>query len=164
MEKVKKISKIFNSIVVTGLKNEPEHYQLQASQEECQKLANRFELTKILRLTADIALFRDEFVHLKGRIFAQAQRQSVVSLKTFTEDIKETFEVLFSENPPKNSDEIIDELHNGRIDLGEVVSEQFGLALNPFPHAPDEKSLYIYTEKEEKTDGPFKDLSKMIKK
>ena len=164
MEKMKKMSKIFNSVVVSGLKAISEYYHLQASQEECRKLAQRFELPEILSFQADVVLFRDNFVHVQGRIFAQMRRQSVVSLKDFTQDMKEDFEVLFSENPPTDSDEIVDEIQNGRIDLGEVLAEQFGLALNPFPHAPGEDTPYVYTEKEEVVDSPFKNLSEIIKK
>ena len=84
MKKVKKISKIFNSIVVSSLKNIPEYYHLEANQAECQKLAERFELVEILSLKADITMFRDDFVYVKGKISAQIRRQSVISLKEFT--------------------------------------------------------------------------------
>ena len=109
MKKVKKISKIFNSIVVSSLKNIPEYYHLEANQAECQKLAERFELVEILSLKADITMFRDDFVYVKGKISAQIRRQSVISLKEFTEKMDENFENLFCEPPIPETDEIIDE-------------------------------------------------------
>ena len=164
MEKVKKMSKIFNSVVVSALGRTPIHYQLQASKEECLKLSERFDVPQILSLKAEISLFRDDFVHVKGKILAHMCRQSVVSLKKITEQMDETFDVLFSEPPIPETDEIVDEIHQGRIDLGEVISEQFGLALNPFPHAPDEKEGYVYMEEDSSSNLAFKNLSKIIKK
>ncbi len=162
MEKIKKLSKICNLVVVSGLKKEPEHYHLTATQKECHELSERFEVPKIDSLKAQITLFRDDFVHIKGKIMATLHRQSVVSLREFTEQMNENFDVLFCELPIPETDEIVDEIHEGRIDLGQVISEQFGLALNPFPHAPDETGNYIYQETDKSSHNPFQKLSKLI--
>lgn len=164
MEKVIKNGKIFISVVVSSLDQKGLTYQLEATKPECDVLAERFDIPQIEHFNANIHLYRDDFVHVKGEINVAMKRQSVVSLKMFSQNMHENFDVLFSEEPPNNTKEIVDEIMNGRIDLGEVLAEQFGLALDPFPHAPDETDTYVYGRTEEAIENPFKDLKKIMKK
>ena len=162
MEKMKIFEKkITADVVVAGLK-EPVHYVLEASEKERQQLAKRFQVEKIHFLMADLAIYPDEIIKIKGKLQALTQRECVISLSKFDEKMSEEFEVLYADNPPENSDEIIDTIDKGRIHLGDIVAEQYGLALNPFPKKPGVKNPY--QEVEEERQNPFADLKKILKK
>ena len=152
--------KITTDVVVVGLERQTE-YILEASAQELSNLAKRFDVEKIYSLKADLILFPGEIIRIQGKIEAVTRRQCVISLENFDETMKEKFEVLYADNPPADSDEIIDMVDKGRIHLGEVVAEQYGLALNPFPKKPGVQNTYI--EQEEEKQHPFADLKKILK-
>ncbi len=151
------------SVVASTITATPVAYTFIFTQDECQALADRFEVPKVLSFHADLTLFRDEFVHVRGKIDAQMIRQSVISLDEFQQNKTDEFEVLYSENPPEKSEEIIDKIDKGRIDLKMILFEQFGLALEPFPKKPEEEGGFIYQEENTETTNPFQQLKKIIK-
>lgn len=153
--------KITVDVVVAGLKWERE-YILQASEKELTMLAKRFKVDKIHFLKAYLTVYPNEIVKIVGKIEALTQRECVISLEQFDEKMCEEFEVLFAGNPPTDSDEIIDIIDKGRIHLGDVVAEQYGLALNPFPKKPGVKNPY--QEEVPEKQQPFANLKKMLKK
>ena len=113
-------------------------------------------------LKADLIIHPGDILRIEGKIKALTRRQCVISLAKFDEKMDEKFEVLYADNPPTNSDEIIDIIDKGRIHLGEIVAEQYGLALNPFPKKPGVKNPYV--EQEEEKQHPFANLKKILKK
>ncbi|MGN0919242.1 MAG: YceD family protein [Alphaproteobacteria bacterium] len=153
--------KITLDVVVAGLK-ESTDYILEASEKELSALAKRFEVEKIHSLKACLTVYPGELIKIAGRIEALTRRQCVISLQNFDEKMKEEFEVFYADNPPAESDEIIDIIDKGRIHLGEIVSEQYGLALNPFPKKPGVKNPYI--ESAEEKQHPFANLKQILKK
>ena len=162
MEKMKKSEKkITVDVVVAGLTG-PVKYVLSASDKELKALAERFQVEKIHSLSVDLTIYPGEIVRISGRLQALTRRECVISLDEFDEKMSEEFEVLYAFDPPPESDEIIDPITNGRIHLGEVVAEQYGLALNPFPKKPGVKNPY--QEKGEERQTPFSDLKKILKK
>ena len=153
--------KITVDVVASGL-NGTVNYILEASEKELKALAKRFDVKKIHFLKAYLTVFPGDIVRIVGKIEALSCRQCVISLDYFDEKMQEEFEVLYADNPPEDSDEIIDTIDKGRIHLGEVVSEQYGLALNPFPKKNGVKNPFK-VEKEEKQ-NPFSNLKKILKK
>ena len=150
-------------VVVAGLKA-PQGYVLEASEKELISLAKRFDVEKIHYLKANITVYPNDIVRVAGKIKALTRRQCVLSLESFDEKMAEEFEVLYAEsnNLPSDTDEIIDVIDKGRIHLGDVVAEQYGLALNPFPKKPGVKN--VFEDVEEQTQKPFADLKEMMKK
>ena len=141
---------------------EPEHFVLEASDKECRALAERFGVEKVYWLKADLIVYPGDIVKIKGKVSALTRRQCVISLKNFDEEMQEAFEVLYADDPSLDTDEIIDPIVQGRIHLGDMISEQYGLALNPFPKKPGIKNPYE-EEKREKT-HPFANLKEILKK
>lgn len=162
MEKTKKNEKkITVDVVVAGL-NVPTQYVLEASDKELQALAKRFGVEKIHYLKANLTVCPDEIVRIIGKVEALTRRECVISLSKFDEKMVEEFEVLYADNPPTDSDEIIDIIDKGRIHLGEIVTEQYGLALNPFPKKPGVENPYQELEREKQ--HPFANLKTILKK
>ena len=153
--------KITVDVVVAGLK-EPTQYILEASTKELSALAKRFEVEKIHFLKANLTIYPGDIVRIAGKLQALTRRECVISLSKFDEKMDEEFEVLYADNPPAESDELIDMIDKGRIHLGEIVAEQYGLALNPFPKKPGVKNPYqdVAAEREH----PFANLKTILKK
>ena len=162
MEKTKKNEKkIAVDVVAAGLKT-PTLYVLEASNKELSALAKRFEVEKIHFLKVELTIYPGDIVRIEGKLKALTRRECVISLEKFDEKMKEDFEVFYADNPPAESDEIIDTIDKGRIHLGEIVAEQYGLALNPFPKKPGVKNPFA--EKGEEKQHPFAHLKKILKK
>ena len=159
-------SKIFEKkltvdVVVAGLKM-PTEYVLEASNKELSALAKRFQVQKIHSLKAYLTVYPSEVVRIVGKLDALTRRECVISLEKFDEKMAEDFEVLYADNPSTESDEIIDAIDKGRIHLGEIVAEQYGLALNPFPKKPGVRNPY--QDVAEEKPHPFANLKKFLKK
>ncbi|MBE6446694.1 MAG: DUF177 domain-containing protein [Alphaproteobacteria bacterium] len=150
-------------VVVAGLKA-PQGYVLEASEQELISLAKRFDVEKIHYLKVNLTVYPNDIVRVAGKIKALTRRQCVLSLESFDEKMTEDFEVLYAESDklPSDTDEIIDVIDKGRIHLGDVVAEQYGLALNPFPKKPGVKNVFEDTGDE--TQKPFANLKQMMKK
>src|SRR5262249_45949395 len=85
---------------------------------------------------------------VKGRLTADVVQACVVTLAPVPAQIAETISRQFSaaakpeekeeteEGWVDPEDEIVDALSDGILDLGEVVTEQLSLSLNPYPRAP----------------------------
>ena len=153
--------KIAVDVVVAGL-SKPTSYILEASAKELSAMAKRFEVEKIHFLKADLIIYPGDIVRIQGKLEALTCRECVISLEKFDEKMTEDFEVLYADNPPTESDEIIDTIDKGRIHLGEIVAEQYGLALNQFPKKPGVKNPY--QDVAEERAHPFANLKKILKK
>ena len=153
--------KLTVDVVVAGLMA-PTQYVLQASNKELSALAKRFQVEKIHSLKAYLTVYPSEIVRIVGKMEALTRRECVISLEKFDEKMVEEFEVLYADNPPAESDEIIDTIDKGRIHLGEIVAEQYGLALNPFPKKPGIQNPY--QDVAEEKEHPFANLKKILKK
>ena len=161
MEKTKIFEKKITCDVVVASLTQPICYVLSASTKELSDLAKRFGVKKIHSLTANLIIYPGVIVRIEGKIKALTRRECVISLDKFDEKMNEKFEVLYADNPPADTDEIIDTIDKGRIHLGEIVAEQYGLALNPFPKKTGVKNPYV--EQVEEKQYPFANLKKILK-
>ena len=117
--------------------------EVEASQEECRKLAIRFgvEAVQSLACRFDLQRGQSDTVSATGRLRARVRQACVVSLEPFDTEIIEDFSVRFvpegmqsEELDIESDDEVTYE--GGVLDLGEAASEQLALALDPFPRRP----------------------------
>ena len=150
-----------------------------ATNEECQKLAQRFGLIKLKKFTADFnisILPSFSIVSVEGKFSAVVVQECVISLQEFSSNIIGSYNCEYSsdnyttcyqnldidvmaEDPPEP---IVD----GSFDIGIILTEQFGLELNPFPRKPeinsDTLSNLITIEKHKQTrNNPFLILKKL---
>jgi len=168
MEKNKKNEKCLNKILFLG-EIGPKGWQMDfvATPNQCAKIAERFQIPEVQCLSGHLHVeLEGDLVRVFGHIKAKLTRICVVTLDKCKEEVDTDFEALFSENVPLLKDgEMKDEVEpidRGRLDIFEIVAEQVGLNMNPFPRKPGVSGDYI--EKGQTVNRPFANLKNLIKK
>ena len=115
---------------------------LRATPAECAALAKRFGIPAVNRFAADLLLKREPAggVAIEGRISAEVVQDCVVTLEPVTQQIEDAVHLRIlgpgeeASDDPESPDDV--DAPGGVADLGEAVSEQLALALDPYPRAP----------------------------
>lgn len=118
--------------------------ELIATEDECRLLAQRFGQQSIRDLRACLTLAwlnPGRILSVSGSIGAEVLQTCVVSLEAVRSVVEEDINLVFA----RDAEELRDiedrkdaELLEGEtIDLGEVVAEEFSLALDPYPRRED---------------------------
>lgn len=127
----------------------PQDLAIEAAPSELAAVAQRLGLEALNSLWAEVDLVMEgpRKVWLRGILRARVAQVCVVSLETTTKEIEESFSVLYAAPAVASSDsEIVvglgedeapEPLLDGAIDVGEAVTQQLILALDPFPRKPD---------------------------
>ncbi len=120
--------------------------ELEASPGECEALTRRFDLPAVKSLRAEVTLEAKPGLGLlvvKGRLHALVEQVCVVTLLPFEEKLVEDFEQHYRLDGAESDDDggaIVPDapepLPEGGLDLGEEVTQQLSLALNPYPRSP----------------------------
>ncbi|PKR59487.1 YceD family protein [Thalassospira lohafexi] len=180
----KKYTPEFSRIVNTEEQvSKKEKIILEASAQERAALAKRFELVSIDSLTAELTIIAasNGEVTVRGPMHAQIVQSCVTTLEPVPEMVEDEVKVLFSphvseEDMPSNPDDLEDlsedelmalldqpePLVDGKIDVGEVVSQFLAVAMNPYPRKdgaelPD--AALIEEEADEERPNPFAKLA-----
>ncbi|HVJ32184.1 MAG TPA: DUF177 domain-containing protein [Terriglobia bacterium] len=120
---------------------------IEADPAERQALALRFGLVALDSLKADLRFKRTGagVIRVWGHLQAAATQSCVISLAPVPAELAVDFEMFFTEDVGASDAELTLEydqddppepVTGGQIDLGEVVAEQLGLNLDPYPRAP----------------------------
>ena len=143
----------------------PRELRIEAEAAERDALAARFGLVAIERLEAAAALHRDgDTVIAEGRLQGAAVQRCVATGDPLPAEVDAPFTLRFqpADAPPGDEIELSEadcdtlDYEGGAIDLGEAVAEEFVLALDPFPRAPDaEARLREAGVLDEAETGPF---------
>ena len=167
---------------------------IEATSEECDCLALRLGLNSLTYLTADLNLKprkSGQIINLKGSFRAKVLQTCVVTLEAMSNNIEVELDLLydsiFEETDEKlksldfdsysEKQDSLESLTEGHIDIGEAVSEQLALEIDPFPRKlgvsfvqfstedKDYKTVSITTEdKSEDKLGPFSELIELKEK
>jgi uncharacterized metal-binding protein YceD (DUF177 family) len=150
--------------------------EIVANAAERTRLAERFGLLSLDRLTATLGLKRGSggLIQVRGRFEADVVQACVVTLEPVRAHLDESFGVAFGTGGAAAGEVVIgleeedppEELTEGRIDLGETVAQQLAVALDPYPHAPgataaSEDSPEAADPAAEKTTSPFASLEQL---
>ena len=140
---------------------------LEAKPAERAALAARFDLIELSRLEADVSLTpgENDVITATGTLTADAVQRCVVTLEALPIHIEIPVDVTFLPEETNAPDAgVIDEAEldkefefytSGKIDLGEMIAQQLGVSLPPYPHRTDAQPFEReYGEKAEKT-NPF---------
>ena len=128
------------------LPREGRHFKLTPDEEVRKALARRFSLKSLDSLFAHLKakpLADGSLVRVEGTIQAEFVQTCIVTLEPVPEKIDEEFEAEFSaeeieaEEIEHNLEEADprEPMENGEIDLGELVAQQLGLMMDPYPRA-----------------------------
>ncbi len=148
---------------------------------ECERLAARLGVERVLALTATFSLtpWRHGGVRVKGRFEARLEQLCVVSLDPFITTASEEVERLFAGDSepgwsgqvrhvePLEGDEP-DLVHDGEVDLGELTAEELVLAIDPYPRKPGAvfagNGENLPDAPQAASQNPFRILEKLTKK
>ncbi|MDY0009598.1 MAG: DUF177 domain-containing protein [Bdellovibrionales bacterium] len=122
---------------------------VKADDAECAALAKRLGLRDLRNFSADLNIRRvpgGTAVRIEGRLQADVVQACVISLQDVHAHVEGTFDTYFTEDAEQAREEIsftLDDdldaaemVHNGMIDLGEVVTQYLSLEIPPYPRAP----------------------------
>lgn len=120
-------------------------YRLEATPSQRAALAERFSLVSIDAFRADAALRwirRGKVLRLTGRIEADVEQKCVVTLEPFPVHVAEEVDIVYSRDVAHSAEvdiaglDDVEPLPDGPLDIGEVLTEEMALALDPFPRKP----------------------------
>ncbi|MBC8338796.1 MAG: DUF177 domain-containing protein [Rhodospirillales bacterium] len=144
--------------------------EIEATPEECARLAKRFGLNALAALNASLTLSPQKggrIIHLQGHFRAEVAQTCVITLEPLESAIEGTVDLLYDtsldgpgaelesfEVDGDEENEIPPEpLTDGQIDAGEAVAEQLALEIDPFPRKPG-ASLGEYSSGPNKGNSP----------
>jgi len=125
-----------------------ETHRIEADKNESKALADRLDIPDIEALSAKIDVSRtsEGLIRLNGKLEARYVQNCIVTLEPVQQEVNEDFELFFKEvaegegshkvDVPIENDLSPEPFEQGRIDIGEAVSQQLALALDPYPRAP----------------------------
>ncbi len=150
---------------------------LAPSAEECRLIALRANLPALHELRADLQiqfLPQSDIIQITGHCVAKITQLCIVSLDQF--DSEHIFEFTCSCMESAKADEINAKLNEGlddaaegfepiiddRIDIGELVVQEFILSLDPYPRKPGAESDLDAVNRQYGDNNPF-DVLKLLK-
>jgi uncharacterized metal-binding protein YceD (DUF177 family) len=142
--------------------------RLEATAEELRLLAEFLKIPAVHSLVGEFDVTGNRRrAKVTGRVTGRISQTCVVSLEPFESDIAEEFDLTFAEERDNLSPEEIerrkidppDEIVDGKIDLGAVMTEFLALGLDPYPRKPGVDFEPITDDKAE--DSPFAALGKL---
>ncbi len=147
---------------------------LVAISQEKEELATWYELPLIHQLQVDIQTWcQNNIIHVQGHMMGNIVQHCVVTNEELTEQIDDTFHLLFTtdssiagqyQSPDIDMEEDeVEFLPRGQIYFKNILKEQFGLNINPFPRKSTELFEYRESSVEEETKHPFSVLKHLTK-
>ncbi len=152
--------------------------KLEANETERRRLTERFGLLELSKLLAELSIQyvrAEHMVAVQGVMTAEVVQQCVVTLEPLATLIKEEIDVLFAlpelikdgAGAPEIETEGQQELEpiiNGVIDLGELVAQHLGVALDPYPRKPGLAYVEAKYGDDAEVVNPFAKLADLGKK
>jgi uncharacterized metal-binding protein YceD (DUF177 family) len=157
-------------VPLARLGSEPFRQEIEATAEEREGLARRFDLVALDRLVAGVSLHRQQAktVLLEAVFEAEFAQSCVITLEPVPAAVYRSFSLLYGpadEARPEielSAEEIVFEALTGdSIDIGEAVAQELSLALPEFPRDPDATVEAAMAAEPE--DAPFAALARLRK-
>lgn len=142
---------------------------LTLSERQCEKLAEILDLPSLtsFEATADITPRAKRRFHMKALIRADFTQISSVSLEPIPLKMDESFETIFwpeQQNTTENAEELeldyeedmVEFYENEKLEIGQVIYEQFVVALDQFPRGKGEVfEWHDPTDDDSENENPF---------
>jgi len=149
---------------------------LEPKEDERKKLAERFGLLELpmLRAELNIKSARAESVfEVVGKLVADVVQQCVVTLEPLPVHIEHDISVIYAPpeeleiegtGPADPDEEEMEPIIDGTIDLGELVAQNLGVALDPYPRKPGLAPVEAEYGDKEAGRSPLAELASWSKK
>jgi uncharacterized metal-binding protein YceD (DUF177 family) len=145
--------------------------KLQAEPAELEALARRFAIPAVKSLKAQLQVEPARGgLKVEGKLWATVVQLCVVTLEEFEQPVEAPVERYFVPAGSiidlefESAEEDFDPIENDEIDLGELVAENLGLALDPYPRRPGvafTEGELIKPEDKEPERSPFAALQRL---
>lgn len=161
---------------VDRLPQQEQHYRLRADKEDCVKIREILKVPAVKSFSSDINLKfnqKEHRIRLWGRVEAELELESVISLELFDKKYETDFELEYDTEATLKSqrqeeeelsieDNIPDVVINGTIDLADISIEQIALIMEDYPRKEGERFEFRSEFKEEENrKNPFEVLKKL---
>lgn len=149
----------------------PTEVSIVADRKACEALAERFELEAIGSLRARVTIRRrpdSGWIEVAGTVEADVVQTCVVTTEPVPAAVTAELTELFDDSGEVAGDEVIldpmadtpEPISGDSIDVGEIVAQALGLALDPYPRAPGAEPAVTVSEPEDvSSDSPFARLA-----
>jgi uncharacterized metal-binding protein YceD (DUF177 family) len=150
---------------------------LEANAAERQRLVERFGLLELPHLKAELTVHSkglDQSVAVTGKLIADIVQSCVVTLEPLPSHVEQNIDVLFV--APELMEAVADSAQvdldtedtetiiDGMIDLGELVAQHLGIAMDPYPRKPGAAFVAAEYGVAETPSNPFAQLINLPKK
>ena len=155
-------SEFTNILNVDSLGEAAKRVRLDANDVARAALAERFDLESVESLTGDLTVERikgGDLIRIRGRMTAAITQTCIVTGRSVPAEIEENVEERFG--PPRETaaevEITIDEedppepIAEGGVDLGEIISQYLGVAIDPYPKVPGAEIPQRYQPEEGQT-------------
>ncbi len=178
----REIPEFSRPVPLDGLEDGETTLKIEATEDECNALAHRFDLLSLHHLKATLRIMPEAggaVIRIRGDLDAWVTQTCVVTLEPVEVRIELSFERTYGTALPRgpeaeNSELLVGEdppesIIDGTIDAGEACAEQLSLNLNPFPRFPG-AIFEGYSSEGRKEDqdrghaGPFAALARLAGK
>jgi uncharacterized metal-binding protein YceD (DUF177 family) len=158
-------------VPLARLGSEPYLQRIEASAEERRSLTERFDLSGLDRLSAQVELRRKEggLILLEAELAAEFEQSCAVCLEPVRDALSHRFSLVYG--PPRGeAPEIVlsgeepafEPLTGDMIDIGEAVAQGLSLALPEFPRHPDASIDEFFAA--DPPESPFTSLARLAKR
>ena len=164
-------------LIVEDIAAAEKKYRLTADAADLKELAEILQIPSVKSFSAEIYTKMNKKEHLLrvwGRVKAELELQSVVSLEYFCKSYEPEFELLYdTKATPKSrkeeeisfEDDLPDIVIDGQIDLGQIAIEQIALEMEDYPRKEGEVFSWKseFDPQDDERRNPFKILEKLKK-
>jgi uncharacterized metal-binding protein YceD (DUF177 family) len=150
--------------------------KITASKAERQRVAERFGLLDLSDLKAHLDVHPThggQVIAVTGTMTAEVVQQCVVTLESLPSHIEQNIAVRYADETEKTAanalqiepdEDDIEPIIGGVIDLGELVAQHLGTALDPYPRKPGLAFVEAAYGDGETDNNPFAKLTELPKK
>ena len=162
------VSEFSRLVSVARLGSEPLRQEIEATAVERERLARRFDLLALDRLSAVVTLERQAggLIRLEAVFDAAFTQECVVILEPVAGSLNRSFALLYGPSQDEQDEieldaeePVFEPLTADAIDVGEAVAQELSLALPEFPRLPDAAIETVTIAEPE--DGPFTGLANL---
>lgn len=162
-------------VIVSTLTTKENDYEVRADKENLKYLKDLLDVEEVVSFDSKMSLKSDKnknILTVSGIVNCEVILKSVVSLENFSQKYNLAFEVKYdlSANPNDfdgvefdGSDEILDVVVDGKIDLADIAIEQVVLSIDENPRIEGEVFEFLPEFEVDEKPNPFKVLEKLKK-